>query len=90
MANEMLNIKVKNITKLQNCGAVKALCDLSFGDFFLIKGFGIVENEKGFFVSMPRKVSKSGRWFNVFIPATKEIKEYLSEVVMDAYKESLE
>lgn len=84
--SEVLNVKVNRITRMENAGAVKALCDLLFGDLFLIRGFGVVESEKGTFVSMPRKQSKTGKWFNVFTPATKEIKEYLSEVVLDAYK----
>ena len=86
MVSEMLNVKVDKMTKFNNESAVKALCDLLFGDLFLIRGFSVVEGEKGIFVSMPRKQSKNGKWFNVFTPATNEIREYLTEVVLDAYK----
>ena len=86
--NEILNVKVDKISKFENGGKLKAFCDLLFGDLFLVKGFSVVDGEKGMFVGMPRQQSSQGKWFNIFMPATKEIKEYLSEVVLDAYKQS--
>ena len=66
-------------------GKLKAFCDLLFGDLFLIKGFRVVEGENGIFVGMPQQVSKQGKWFNVFMPATNELKEYINEVILQAY-----
>ena len=85
--SEVLNLKVDRMTKLDNGSKVKAFCDLVFGDLFLIKGFRIVEGEKGFFVGMPQQRSMQGKWFNVFMPATNEIKAYIEEVILEAYKE---
>ena len=85
--SEVLNVKVDKITRLENGGAVKALCDLLFGDLFLVRGFSVVEGEKGIFVSMPRRQSKGGKWFDMFTPATKEISEYLKDIVLQAYQE---
>jgi len=86
--NEVLNVKVDRIAKLDNGGKVKAFCDLAFGDLFLIKGFRVVENEKGFFIGMPQQRGSNGKWYNIFTPATKELAEYLKEVTLDAYKHS--
>ena len=86
MVNEVLNVKVNKLTRLENGSKIKAFCDLLFGDLFLVKGFRVVEGEKGMFVGMPQQTSKSGKWFNVFTPATKEIAEYLKEIVLEAYK----
>jgi len=88
--SEVLNVKVDRMTKLDNGGKLKAFCDLSFGDLFLVKGFRIVEGEKGTFVGMPQQIGKSGKWFNVFTPASQEIREYLKEVVLDAFTKSEE
>lgn len=84
--NEVLNVKVDRLAKLESESKVKAFCDLSFGDLFLVKGFRIVEGEKGAFVGMPQQQSKQGKWFDVFTPATKEIRAYLTEVVLEAYQ----
>lgn len=85
--SEVLNVKVDRLTKLGNESKVKAFCDLLFGDLFLIKGFRVVQGEKELFVGMPQQISKQGKWFDVFIPATNEIREYLKEVVLQAYQE---
>lgn len=86
MVSEVLNVKVDKITRLEGGGKLKAFCDLLFGNLFLVKGFRVVEGEKGIFVGMPQQLSKGGRWFNVFMPATNEIKEYLKEVILQAYQ----
>ena len=83
--SEVLNVKVDRITKLENGGKLKAFCDLVFGDLFLVKGFRVVEGEKGTFIGMPQQASKTGKWFNVFTPASQEIRDYLKEVILDAY-----
>ena len=86
MVSEVLNVKVDRLARLEGESKVKAFCDLIFGDLFVVKGFRVVESEKGFFVGMPQQQSKQGRWFNVFTPATNEIKEYLTEIVLAAYQ----
>ena len=88
MVSEVLNVKVDRITRLENDSNVKAFCDLLFGDLFLVRGFRIVEGEKGIFIGMPQQQSKQGKWFNVFTPATKEIGEYLKEVILEVYQQS--
>ena len=88
MASEVLNVKVEKVKRLDGESKVKAFCDLVFGDLFLVRGFRVVEGEKGMFVGMPQQQSKSGKWFSIFSPVTKEIGTYLSEVVLDAYKDN--
>jgi len=88
--SEVLNVKVDRINKLENGGKLKAFCDLSFGDLFLVRGFRVVEGEKGTFLGLPQQIGKNGKWYNVFTPATKEIAEYLKDVVLQAYQQETE
>ena len=87
MVNELLNVKVDRMKRLDNDSKVKAFCDLLFGDLFLVRGFRVVEGEKGIFVGMPQQRSMQGKWFNVFTPATDEIKQYINDIVLSTYKE---
>lgn len=87
MVNEILNVKVDKLTRIDNGGKLKAFCDILFGDLFLVRGFRVIEGNKGLMLGMPQQSGKDGRWFSIFTPATKEIKEYLQEVVLDAYEE---
>ena len=87
MVNEVLNVKVDKVKRLENGSKLKAFCDLLFGDLFLVKGFRVFEGEDGMSVGMPQQRGKQGGWFDVFTPATEEVKEYLKEVVLRAYQE---
>ena len=85
MSDVELNLEVSRIHKLDGSGATKAFCDLSVLDSFVIKGLRVVEGEKGLFVSMPREEGKDGKWYNTVVPATREIKDEIEKLVLEAY-----
>lgn len=78
-------ISVSRIFKLDTDSKLKAFADVSFSGI-VIKGFSVVNGEKGLFVSMPRHQGKDGKWYNTVYPSTKELKQQLSAVVLEAYK----
>jgi len=78
-------ISVSRIFKLETDSKLKAFADVSFSGI-VIKGFSVVDGEKGLFVSMPRHQGKDGKWYNTVIPATKELKQQFCDVVLEAYK----
>ncbi|MDD5129863.1 MAG: SpoVG family protein [Candidatus Omnitrophica bacterium] len=78
-------ISVSRIFKLDTDSKLKAFADVSFSGM-IIKGFSVVNGEKGLFVSMPRHQGKDGKWYDTVTPMTKELKQQLSEVVLEAYK----
>jgi stage V sporulation protein G len=80
-------ISVSRIYKLDTDSKLKAFADVSFSGI-VVKGFSVVNGEKGLFVSMPRHQGKDGKWYNTVNPLTKEIKQQLSEVVLEAYQGS--
>jgi stage V sporulation protein G len=79
-------ISVSRIHKLESDSKLKAFADVSFSGI-VVKGFSVVNGSKGLFVSMPRQQGKDGKWYNTVYPATKELKQQLSDVVLSAYKE---
>jgi DNA-binding cell septation regulator SpoVG len=84
---EESQISVSRIYKLDTDSKLKAFADVSFSGV-VIKGFSVVNGANGLFVSMPRHQGKDGKWYNTVYPSTKELKEQLSEVVLEAYKGS--
>jgi len=80
-------ISVSRIYKLETDSKLKAFADVSFSGI-VIKGFSVVNGEKGLFVSMPRHQGKDGKWYDTVYPETKELKQQLSEVVLEAYQGS--
>jgi stage V sporulation protein G len=84
---EMENvISVSRVCRLDSDSKLKAFVDVSVSGI-VIKGFSVVDGSKGLFVSMPRHQGKDGKWYNTVYPATKELKQKLSEAVLSAYKE---
>jgi DNA-binding cell septation regulator SpoVG len=80
-------ISVSRIYKLDTDSKLKAFADVSFSGI-VVKGFSVVNGEKGLFVSMPRHQGKDGKWYNTVNPLTKELKQQLCEIVLEAYQGS--
>jgi DNA-binding cell septation regulator SpoVG len=80
-------ISVSRIFKLDTDSKLKAFADVSFSGI-LIKGFSVVNGQKGLFVSMPRHQGKDGKWRETVTPTTKELKQQLAEIVLEAYQGS--
>ncbi len=78
-------ISVKRMTKLDGSGAIKAFCDVAIGEAFLVKSFKVVDGKKGLFVSMPREQGKNGQWYDSVVPLSREAREKLSTIVLEAY-----
>ena len=78
-------LKVKRLVKFDGEGAVRAYCDLSIGELFLVKGLRIISGRNGLFVSMPRLQGKDTKWYDSVVALTKETKEEVGRVVLAAY-----
>ena len=78
-------ISVSRIYRVENDSKLKAFIDLSLSGI-VVKGFSVVNGSKGLFVSMPRQQGKDGKWYNTVYPATKELKQQVCDLVLEAYK----
>ena len=85
MVDESLKMAVCRLHKLDGSSSTKAFCDLAISDSFVIKGLRVVEGEKGVFVSMPREEGRDGKWYNTVVPLSKEVKEEVDRLVLEAY-----
>ena len=83
MENE---ISVSRIYRLEGESKLKAFADISVAGV-VIKGFSVVNGSKGLFVSMPRHQGKDGKWYDTVYPVSKERRQELSDLVLEAYKE---
>ncbi len=81
-------IQVTRLFRVEKEGSkLKAFVDLSIGSSLVVKGFKVVNGEKGLFVGMPCRVGKDGKWYDTAFPATKEKRREISEIILSAYKE---
>ena len=80
------DVVVKRLVKFEGEGSIKAYCDVAVGEQFLIKGLRVVLGKNGLFVSMPRQQTKNGKWFDSVETLTKDAKDEVDRVVLDAYQ----
>jgi DNA-binding cell septation regulator SpoVG len=59
---------------------------VKFSDTIIVKGFNVLMGKRGVFVSMPRKASKDGRWFDILTPVNDEVKTEIETKILDAYE----
>lgn len=85
---ESSDIQVARLFRVEKEGSkLKAFVDLSIGDSLIVKGFKVVEGEKGLFVSMPSSPGKDGKWYEAAFPTSKEKRQEIAEIILSAYKE---
>ena len=82
---EDLKLAVTRIHKLDGDGAAKAFCDISVAGCLVISGLRIIEGKDGLFVSMPREAGKDGKWYSTVIPLSREVKDEIEKICLEAY-----
>ena len=80
-------LSVERMVRFDGEGSLKAFCDLAIGEMLLIKGLRVIEGKKGLFVSMPRQQGKDGKWYESVVALTKEAKDEISKVALEAYRQ---
>jgi stage V sporulation protein G len=78
-------IEVVRLNRLEGDGTLKAFCDISLFDAFLVKGVKVVNGKKGLFVSMPQTQGKDGKWYDNFRPLNGEVRQAIQASVLEAY-----
>lgn len=87
MGKQTVGLSVKRLNRFKGEGTTRAFCDVAIAEAFLVKGVKVIEGKNGLFVSMPREQGKDGNWYDTVMPLSKEVKEQVSEVVLQAYQE---
>ncbi len=87
MENRNMHLSVKRLITFDNEGTLKAYCDLIIGELFLVKGIRVVKGRNGLFVSMPRQQGKDSKWYDSVVALTDEVKDTVSQVVLEAYEQ---
>jgi len=87
MVNQGNGVEVLRLHRLSGDSTLKAFADVSFAGAFIVKGLKVVQGKNGLFVGMPREQGKDGKWYDTAHPLTKEFRQALSEVVLEAYED---
>ena len=85
--------KVMEITKISvtpyENGRTKGFATITIDDAFVVTGITIVEGQNGKFISFPQRKNKDDEWKDVCFPNSKEVRDSITSIILDAYNEKL-
>ena len=88
-----MNIQVKIKKILKGNKPIKAYADVVIEDSFAIHGVGVIENEKGRYMSLPTRSWKTGNGEEVtrpvWHPITSSARKELQEALFSAYEQKI-
>ncbi|MAT56606.1 MAG: SpoVG family protein [Melioribacteraceae bacterium] len=67
---------------------VKAFFDIKTQEGIIIKGFKIIEGANGLFASVPSTKAKDDKYYDDVVFPTKEMKDKLNEMALEAYNKN--
>ncbi|MFP4522150.1 MAG: septation regulator SpoVG [Fibrobacterota bacterium] len=65
---------------------LKAFASITFDDAFVIRGLKVISGSKGYFVSMPSKKGKDGKYHDIAHPINNEMRKSLEESILQEYE----
>jgi DNA-binding cell septation regulator SpoVG len=80
-------MKISRMNPFSGSSKTVAFFDVETEEGFNIKGFTLVEGDKGLFISAPREKGKDDKYYDrVYVP--KELKDQLTEMAVSMYNET--
>ena len=67
-------------------GKLKAYATITFDECFVLHNVKLIEGEKGVFVAMPSRRTKTGSYKDIAHPITPEFRSILQDCVISAYQ----
>ena len=77
------------MTRFVRCdgaSSLRAFCDVRVGGYLLIKGVRLLHGRNGHFISMPRQLSKTGKWYDSIVPLQKEVRVRIYQAILEAFE----
>jgi stage V sporulation protein G len=83
----MLNITEVRINKVEGDDKLRAFASLVLDDCFLVGDLRVMENEDGYYVTMPSKRKRDGSFKDIAYPLNADAKEFVERKVLLTYEE---
>ncbi len=65
---------------------VKGYVTIVLDECFLVNGLKIISGKNGFFVSMPARKKKNGKFKDIAHPITKDLRDQIENLVFEEYE----
>ena len=82
----MLNITEVRINKVDGDDKLRAFAGMVLDGCFLVGDLRVMENEEGYYVTMPSKRKRDGSFKDIAYPLDPETKDFIQTKVLLAYE----
>jgi DNA-binding cell septation regulator SpoVG len=79
--------EIVSVRRLEGAGNLKAFVDIRVGGGLVITQCAVMDGKRGLFASLPRQLSRDGRWRDVVIAADDELRAHYQAEILRAYEE---
>lgn len=86
----IISVKARAYPIAEPKGKTLAYVSVNIGDIFAVNGIRVMDGEKGIFAAMPSAKDRNGEYRDVCFPVTKELRQEINRVVLEAYEQALE
>ena len=87
---EVTDVKIYPFDTTGVGGNVKAVATIRINDILEIKDIKILYSNKGYFIQMPTRKSRTGEFIPIVNPLSKELYLHIRRKVLDEYKRIME
>lgn len=70
-------------------GRLKAYATIVFDNVFIVRDIKVIEDQDGFFLSMPSRRRKDGTFRDIAHPLTSEMRKTIESAVINEYKRAV-
>ena len=79
--------QVISIRAVEGAGNLKAFVDIRIGGALVIRSCSVVNGKNGVFASLPRQISRDGKWRDVVFAADDGLRDHYKSTILKAYEE---
>ena len=87
MSKVTLEVTDVKIFAIKGNDTLKANASITLNSGFLVSGLKVIKGKNGLFVTMPQYQNKYGEYKDSSFPLTKEIRDMISDKVLEAYED---
>ncbi len=79
-----INVSLRNEEKL------KAFVNVTFDDEFVVRGLKVIKGNSGYFISMPSRKMKDGKYRDIAHPIRNEFRQKIEKEILSKYQKIIE
>ena len=65
---------------------IKAMCQVTFDEVFVVKGIKLIKGDKGLFIAMPNSKSTNGEYYDICFPLSASFRKEIQDAIIEEAK----